>query len=58
MLISWLLDQYEGKLHLEVTADNLKAVKFYHGIGLKVTGEYESKDKVKFLKFSSCLLES
>jgi len=34
MLVKWLLDHYEGKLSLEVTKENEKAVNFYRGIGL------------------------
>lgn len=53
MLVNWLLEHYGKKLHLEVTSDNTKAVKFYKGIGLLVTGEYTSKEGAEFLQFSS-----
>jgi ribosomal protein S18 acetylase RimI-like enzyme len=52
-MVQWLLDHYENRLHLEVTADNEKAVRFYKGIGLVITDQFTTKEGVDFLKFSS-----
>ena len=53
LLMNQLMDEFHGKVELEVSADNTKAVNFYKKTGLILKNEFDTQEGVKFYKFSS-----
>jgi len=53
LLVNNLLSKAEGRMSLEVTKDNDKAVGFYKRVGLRITEDYTTDAGVEFYKFST-----
>jgi ribosomal protein S18 acetylase RimI-like enzyme len=51
--MDYLFEKYPNHLSLDVSTDNIKAVNFYHRVGLEVTETYLSEEKVEFNKFET-----
>ena len=53
-LMNYMFKEYMNKMELEVSADNLKGVKFYQKyFGVTKSSEYITNDGVKFYKYKS-----
>ena len=52
--MNYMFKEYMNKMELEVSADNLKGVKFYQKyFGITKSSEYITNDGVKFFKYKS-----